>query len=365
MFNDSEYKRYARHFTLQNFGVTGQQKLKNAKVLCIGCGGLASSAIMYLAAAGIGLLGVIDDDVVDESNLQRQVLFNINDVGSKKVEIAKKRILELNPNIQVKTYVSKFNDTNALEIIENYDLIIDCTDNFYAKYLINDACFERKKPFVYGSIFQFEGQISFFNGKTGPCFRCLFDSWPPPGLIANCAEEGVLGVLPGLVGILQALEVIKYIVGIGSNSLSKLILIDTLNLDTTPLEFVQSKTCPICIDKNQFKDLPRPTFNKCESHAISAIHLKNIINNVTLIDVRNPDERQICEIGGKLIPLYNFKSSVKSLDAKSTIVIYCKSGARSQEAVNLLLEEGFKDVFFLQGGILAWINEINPNLSKY
>ena len=218
--------------------------------------------------------------------------------ASKKLQLPKKRILELNPNVQVNIYDTKFSDDNALDVIEEYDIVIDCTDNFYAKYLINDACFEKNKPFVYGSIFQFEGQISFFNGKDGPCFRCLFESWPPTGLVANCAEEGVLGVLPGLIGILQALEAIKYIVGIGSNLLSKLLLFDTLNFNATPLEFIQSKTCPICANKKKFKDLTRPNFDKCESNAISAIRLKQIIDSVTLIDVRNPDERQICDIGG-------------------------------------------------------------------
>ncbi len=365
MFSESEYKRYARHFSLQNFGIAGQEKLKNAKVLCIGCGGLASSALMYLTAAGIGLLGVIDEDIVEESNLQRQVLFNSTDIGSKKVNIAKKRILELNPNVQVKTYEVKFSETNALEIIKDYDLVIDCTDNFLAKYLINDACFEKNKPFIYGSVFQFEGQISFFDGNHGPCFRCLFESWPPTGLIANCAEEGVLGVLPGLIGTLQALEAIKHIVGIGKNVLGKLLLFDSLTLNTTPLEFVKSKTCPICVNKKTFKDLARPNFDNCTSHAISAISLKNIINSVNLIDVRDAEEHQICNIGGKLIPLCKLKSSINTLDSNSTIVVYCKSGKRSQEAVSFLLDEGFTKVYYLQGGILSWIDQINPDLTKY
>lgn len=369
ILSTDEYKRYSRHFSLPGFGLDGQRKLKTASILCIGCGGLASSVIMYLAASGIGCIGIVDNDIVDESNLHRQLLFNTEDIGQKKILVATKRINKLNPNVQVNTYDTKLNESNALDIIKYFDIIIDCTDNFYAKYLINDACFEQKKPFIYGSIFQFEGQISFFDGKTSPCFRCLFASPPSSNLVSNCTEEGVIGVLPGMVGTLQALEAIKHIVGIGNNLLGKLLFFDTLHIRTLTLEFAKSEKCPICIDKKRFHELTRPCIEECLSsfipQPISPQTLNRTLENVRLIDVREKYEHQICNIGGTLIPFNSFKQAIKNINKDKSIVIYCKSGKRSQEAAKLLLEAGFNNVFFLEGGILAWIDQINPAMLRY
>lgn len=368
MFNNNETLRYARHFSLQDFGLEGQKKLKAAKVLCVGCGGLASTVVMYLAAAGVGLLGIMDDDVVDESNLQRQVLFKTSEIGVKKVVATEKRILELNPNVQVKAYPIQLNEVNALAIIKEFDVIVDCTDNFHTKYLINDACFEQKKAFVYGSVFQFEGQLSFFDGKNSPCFRCLFSEPPALGMISNCAEEGVLGVLPGLIGTLQAIEVIKHIVGLGESLLSRLFFFDTLRTSASSLEFGQSASCPICHDKKGFSELIRPKLQECSLKDVKAISVQDLsqrLEDVFLIDVREESERQICNIGGVLIPLKDFESAIDGLDRNKTIVVYCKSGRRSQEATRLLVDAGFNQAFFLEGGILSWIDKINPDLTRY
>lgn len=368
MFNSDEYKRYSRHFSLHGFGIEGQEKLKNSSVLCVGCGGLAASAITYLAASGIGEIGVIDDDIVDNSNLQRQVLFDTDDIGKKKVEIAQKRINNLNPNVKVEIHDARLNETNAIKIIEKFDVVIDCTDNFHAKYLINDACFEQNKPFVYGSVFQFEGQLSFFDGKNSPCFRCLFASPPAQGAFGNCAEEGILGVLPGVIGTLQALEAIKYLTKIGDNLLGKLFFFNTLAMQATSLQFGKSNDCPICVYNGRFHNLVRPELKGCElysTNSISPRELKPIINDVTLIDVREEYEHKICNIGGRLIPLDQLKSSLKSINTENTIVVYCKSGNRSKKAVQILNDSGFKAVCSLEGGILAWINQIDNMLIQY
>lgn len=368
MFNESEYLRYARHFSLYNVGIAGQQKLKAAKVLCVGCGGLASSAIMYLAAAGIGTLGIIDSDTVDESNLQRQIQFITSDIGAKKVVATKKRITELNPNVNVLLYDTNLNEINALEIINEFDVVIDCTDNFYSKYLINDACFTLGKPFAYASVFQFEGQASFFDGKNSPCFRCLFISPPSSEMSPNCAEEGVLGVVPGLMGTLEAIETIKWIIGLGDNLLGRLLFFDTLRMVSTSLKFTKSKICPLCNAKKSFSELTRPNTKTCDFEnlpSISAQELNNILSDVVLVDVREVYEQQICSIGGVSVPLKEFNSAISSFDKEKPIVVYCKSGKRSQDAVKLLLSAGFSKALFLNGGILSWIDQINPSLKRY
>lgn len=368
MFNDDEYIRYSRHFSLNQIGLLGQQKLKNAKVLCVGCGGLAASTVMYLAAAGVGTLGIMDDDVVEKSNLQRQIQFNTNDVGQKKVTVMKEKIVALNTNVQVNSYNVKLNDSNALDVISQFDIVIDCTDNFYSKYLINDACYSLGTPFIFASVFHFEGQISFFSGKQSPCFRCLFHSPPPSEMVPNCAEEGILGVLPGLLGALEATEAIKHIIGIGENLLGKILVFNALNITSTLLKFNKSSSCPICEDKKPFNALERHISQKCSINkilAISAQELEKIINNVVLIDVREKFEREICHIGGHLIPLSRLSTMFSELDKTKQIVVYCKSGKRSQDAARILLAAGFLDVSSLAGGILSWIDEIDSSLQKY
>jgi molybdopterin/thiamine biosynthesis adenylyltransferase/rhodanese-related sulfurtransferase len=368
MFSKNELVRYSRHFSLHDFGGVGQFKLKQARVLCIGCGGLAATAVVYLAAAGIGCIGLVDDDVVDESNLQRQVLFKTSEVGEKKVKVLATRILELNPHVQVESYDTRVNDSNALELISKFDIILDCTDNFYTKYLINDACCEVKKPFVYGSVFHFEGQVSFFSGVDQSCLRCLFPAPPDAGMVSNCAEEGVLGVLPGLIGTIQAVEVIKYLVGLGDNLKGRLFFLNTLTMSGQTFEFSPAASCPICQGKKRFHELNRPGVQHCTTEAlatISAKDLSQILDQVTLIDVREEFERKICNIGGIFAPLSQFELAIKDLDRGKKMVTYCKSGKRSQAALQILREHHFKDVASLEGGILSWIDNIDPSLQRY
>ena len=368
MFSKNELVRYSRHFSLHEFGESGQLKLKQARVLCIGCGGLAATAVPYLAAAGVGCIGLVDDDVVDESNLQRQVLFKTDEIGQKKVKALAARILELNPHVKVEPYDTKLNDVNALELITKFDIIVDCTDNFYAKYLINDACFERKKPFVYGSVFHFEGQASFFSGVSQPCLRCLFPAPPAAGAVPNCAEEGILGVLPGLIGAIQAIEVIKYLADLGDNLKGRLFFMNTLTMSSQKFEFSPADSCPICQGKKTFYELDRQGVQHCAATApvtISAKDLSQILDQVTLLDVREDFERKICNIGGIFAPRSQFELAIKDLDRTKKIVTYCKSGKRSQAALQILREHGFKDVASLEGGILSWIDTIDPSLQRY
>lgn len=368
MFSKDELVRYSRHVSLEEFGEAGQLKLKQARVLCIGCGGLAATAVSYLAAAGVGCIGLVDDDVVDESNLQRQVLFKTSEIGQKKVKALAARIIELNPHVQVETYDTRLNDSNALELIAKFDITIDCTDNFYAKYLINDACFEAKKPFVYGSVFHFEGQASFFSGVDQPCLRCLFPAPPTAGMVPNCAEEGVLGVLPGLMGAIQAIEVIKYLSGLGDNLKGRLFFINTLTMSSQKFEFSPADSCPICQGKKTFHELERQGVQSCAANALSTISAKalsQIMDQVILIDVREDFERKICNIGGIFAPLSQFELAIKDLDRTKKVITYCKVGKRSQAALQILKEHGFKDVASLEGGILSWIDVIDPSLQRY
>lgn len=375
--NQDEILRYSRHFSLPNVGSQGQLKLKNAKVLCIGAGGLGSPLLLYLAAAGIGTLGIVDDDRVDDSNLQRQVLYSTADVGQKKVLAAKARLEALNPHITIVTHDTRLTAGNALEIINQYDIVADGTDNFATRYLVNDACWHLKKPNVYASIFQFEGQCSIFSAPDGPCYRCLYDAPPPAGLVPNCAEGGVFGVLPGLLGSLQATEVLKLILGIGDPLIGRLLVVDSLTMRFREFALQPDPDCPLCAHQQAFASLPNHDMVACQlsdpqpasivainAHELDLL-LKNNTPNLFILDVRETYEYEICNIAGKLIPLGELPQRLNELDRNASIVIHCKSGGRSTRACLLLQEAGFKDVRNLTGGILAWAKHIEPALSVY
>lgn len=369
--NNVEIQRYARHFALPSVGVEGQKRLKQAKVLCVGAGGLGSPALLYLAAAGIGTLGIVENDLVDLSNLQRQILFSTNDIGNNKADAAKARLSELNPLIQINTHQQQLMKDNALDIIASYDFVLDCTDNFYTRFLINDACFYLNKPYVYASVLKFEGQCSVFSSSQGPCYRCLFETPPPPELIPNCAEAGVIGALPGILGSMQAMEIIKLILNQGSNLIGRLLIVDALTMKFRELSIVKNKKCPLCEFKIPFDDLEMPKFicNKdSDRNEISVHDLKNLQQSDTdflLLDVREPFEYAICNIGGHLIPLNDLDHRVSELNLNQLIIVYCKSGGRSNQALNFLSSHGFQKVKSLKGGILAWMDEIDSTLQRY
>lgn len=345
MFTKDELERYKGHFSLPHFGEEGQCKLKSARVLCIGCGGLAATAAIYLAAAGVGALGLVDADEVSVSNLQRQILFASRDVGLRKVDVISRKIKELTKHVSIEAYPIMLSLGNADSLISQFDLILDCTDSFPAKYLINDICFRQKKPFIYASVFQFEGQICFFDGREGPCFRCLVPSPPAPGLSGPCSQIGILGALPGMVGTMQAIEAIKYIVGLGGLLQSKLFFIDTLTYHTKTFLFQKSNDCPVCYpDKN------------AQAYCIKAITAHELAEQrdlIYLIDVREPDEHAKANIGGHLIPLAHLESALSGLDKTKAIVVYCQRGPRSQHAAKILMDHGFQDVAYLAGGIVG------------
>lgn len=385
-FSKAELERYSRHLIIPEFNIEGQRSLKRAKVLVVGCGGLGSPLLLYLAAAGVGNIGIVDFDIVDESNLQRQVLFDINDVGKPKVESAKARMLALNPHINVTTYNEKLSSQNAIDIIEKYDLVADGTDNFATRYLVNDACVLLGKPNVYASIYRFEGQVSVFNytnidGILGPNYRDLFPSPPPPGLVPSCAEGGVIGVLPGIVGSLQANEVIKILAGIGETLSGRLFLFDALNFETRILKIKRDENNPLngkkatqtgLIDYIQFcdgtiKDDIVKTDNLKE---ISVLELGKILSennvNLQLIDVREPYETEIVTIGGELIPLNSITDAIDKISKNKKVVMYCRSGKRSIRAIKLLQEQfGFNNLYNLKGGILAFAKEVDTTLAVY
>jgi adenylyltransferase/sulfurtransferase len=357
-------------------GLKGQKQLKAAKVLVVGTGGLGSPLCLYLAAAGIGSIGLVDFDVVDQSNLQRQVIFSVRDVGRPKLEAAKDRILELNPNVNVESHETRLTSENALEIIKDYDLVVDGTDNFPTRYLVNDACVLLGKVNVYGSIFRFEGQISVFDAKHGPCYRCLYPEPPPPGMVPSCAEGGVLGILPGVVGTLQAVETIKIILGKGESLVGRLLLFDALNMNFRELKLKKNPNCPICgqhatikslIDYEAFCGLNQ-TESLSEENEITVTELKQLMDTgrVNLIDVREPIEYDICKIkGSKLIPLSEVPNHVNEFNLTDEYVFHCHTGVRSARAVSLLRQLGFKRVKNLIGGIDAWAAEIDPSVPRY
>ncbi|MGO9437345.1 MAG: molybdopterin-synthase adenylyltransferase MoeB [Terracidiphilus sp.] len=373
--------RYSRHLILPEVGMEGQRKLKAAKVLCVGTGGLGSPLALYLAAAGIGTLGLVDFDVVDASNLQRQIIHSTKDIGRKKIDSAAEKLTALNPALNVVKHETMLSSANALEILKDYDIVADGTDNFPTRYLVNDACVLLGRPNVYGSIFRFEGQASVFATEEGPCYRCLYPEPPPPGLVPSCAEGGVLGILPGLVGVIQATEVIKLILGNGTPLIGRLLLVDALNMRFRELKLRKNPECPVCgdhptvtklIDYQNFcgivPETPQEANLKNGIPQITVKELKRRIDageDVQLIDVREPYEYQIAQIGGKLIPQNDVPQRLGEIDRNREVVVHCRSGARSQRIAEFLKQAGYPRVVNVAGGILAWSDEIDPKVQKY
>src|SRR5262245_33895499 len=376
--SNDEILRYSRHLIMPEVGMEGQQKLKAARVLCIGAGGLGSPLALYLAAAGVGTLGIVDFDVVDYTNLQRQIIHSTEDVGRKKLESATASLKAINPFVEVVPFDTRLSSTNALEIFRDFDVIADGTDNFPTRYLVNDACVLTGKPNVYGSIFRFEGQASVFATEDGPCYRCLYPEPPPPGLVPSCAEGGVLGILPGLVGVMQATEVIKLILGKGEPLIGRLLLIDALGMKFRELKLRKNPDCPACgkhptvtqlIDYNEFCGI-RGEEKPVEAGVpeMQVEELKRRLDageDLFVLDVREPHEYQICNIKGYLIPLGDLPNRVSELDSSREIVAHCRSGVRSAKAVGFLQQAGFKKVRNLAGGILAWADRVDPKMPKY
>jgi adenylyltransferase/sulfurtransferase len=377
--SNEEVLRYSRHLIMPEVGMEGQLKLKRAKVLCIGTGGLGAPLGLYLAAAGVGRIGIVDFDVVDHTNLQRQILFSSQDVGRPKIEAAADRLRGLNPDIRIDQYETKLTSENALDLFKDYDIIVDGTDNFPTRYLVNDASVLLKKPNVYGSIFRFEGQVSIFGYPQGPCYRCLYPEPPPPGLVPSCAEGGVLGVLPGIVGAIQAAEALKLIIGKGDPLIGRLLLFDALAMRFRELKLRKNPECPVCgahptvtklIDYAEFcgirgEEAPAPQTTVPE---ITPRELKSRLergDDVFILDVREPHEYQICNLGGYLIPLGDLPRRVSELDSSREIVAHCRSGKRSAEAAEFLRKAGFGKVLNLKGGILAWSDQVDPSVPKY
>jgi len=376
-----DLSRYSRHLILPEVGMEGQQKLKAARVLCVGAGGLGSPLALYLAAAGIGTLGLVDLDVVDVSNLQRQIIHSTKDIGRKKLDSAEEKLLALNPALNVVKHETMLSSANALDILKDYDIVADGTDNFPTRYLVNDACVLLGKPNVYGSIYRFEGQASVFATKQGPCYRCLYPEPPPPGLVPSCAEGGVLGILPGLVGVIQATETIKLILGKGESLAGRLLLIDALNMRFRELKLRKNPECPVCglnptvtalIDYQQFCGIkPESKEEKALKNGIPQLSVKELKRrmdageNVFILDVREPYEYQIANIGGRLIPQNDVPQRLAEIDRDREIVVHCRSGVRSQRIAELLSQAGYPKVVNLAGGILAWADEIDPKMQKY
>ena len=379
-FTHEEVQRYSRHLIMPEVGMEGQAKLKQAQVLLIGAGGLGAPMGLYLAAAGVGRIGLVDFDVVDASNLQRQVTYSTADVGRSKLEVTKERLAGINPHIQIDTHEERLSSENALDLFKGYDIVADGTDNFPTRYLVNDACVLLGKPNVYGSIFRFEGQASVFYAKEGPCYRCLYPEPPPPGLVPSCAEGGVLGVLPGIVGTLQALEVIKLILGEGNPLIGRLLLFDALKMNFRELKLRKDPQCALCsehatikelIDYEQFCGIPQQEAEVQTQSGVPTIsveELKTLMDkkeDVYILDVREPQEWDIAHLQAKLIPLGELPQAVNQLSSADDIVVYCRSGARSARAVQFLMEMGFRKVRNLEGGILAWSERIDPSLPRY
>jgi molybdopterin/thiamine biosynthesis adenylyltransferase/rhodanese-related sulfurtransferase/molybdopterin converting factor small subunit len=379
-----EIKRYSRHLIMPEVGVDGQKKLKAGSVLCIGAGGLGSPAAMYLAAAGVGRIGIVDFDVVDFSNLQRQLLHGTSSVGRSKLESAKDRLRDLNPHVEIDTYETTVSSENALELFKPYDVILDGTDNFPTRYLVNDACVIAGKPNAYGSIFRFEGQASVFATKEGPCYRCLYPEPPPPGLVPSCAEGGVLGVLPGIIGVIQATEAIKLILGVGEPLIGRFLIYDALKMRFRELKLRKDPDCPVCgthptvtqlIDYEQFCGIrPEPAAAQASGAGVNqfettSVDLKKRLDagdDVFILDVREPNEYQICRIPGSvLIPLGELPRRYAELPTDKDIVAHCKMGGRSAKATEFLQSVGFKRVKNLRGGILDWIDKVDPSQPKY
>ncbi|MDQ3346564.1 MAG: molybdopterin-synthase adenylyltransferase MoeB [Acidobacteriota bacterium] len=375
-----EVQRYSRHLIMPEVGMEGQRKLKAARVLCIGAGGLGAPATMYLAAAGVGTLGIVDFDTVDASNLHRQIIYGTPDVGRRKLEASRDRLTAMNPSVTVVMHEVALTSKNALDVLRDYDIVVDGTDNFQTRYLVNDACVLLGIPNAYGSIFRFDGQASVFAVKGGPCYRCLYPEPPPPGLVPSCAEGGVLGVLPGVVGIIQATEAIKLILGVGQPLIGRLLLYDALQMRFRELKLRRDVECPVCGDNPTIRELidydafcgvtpPSAAPVSAGIPEVTAEELHAQIDSgkdVFILDVREPNEYQICRIAGStLIPLGEVAARSAELDRNRDMVVHCKMGGRSARAVALLQERGFTRVRNLKGGILAWIDKVDPTQSKY
>ncbi len=379
VLSNEEILRYSRHLILPEVGMDGQTKLKDAKVLLVGTGGLGSPMALYLAAAGIGTIGLVDFDVVDRTNLQRQVIHGTKDIGRKKIDSAEESLKDINPNVVVVRHEVALNSENALDIVAQYDIVADGTDNFPTRYLVNDACVLLNKPNVYGSIFRFEGQASVFAMEDGPCYRCLYPEPPPPGLVPSCAEGGVLGILPGVVGLIQATEVVKLILGKGTSLKGRLVLYDALNMKFRELKLRRNPECPACgdhrtitklIDYQEFCGIPaQPETPAVDLSEIDPVEVKARIDrgdNFILIDVREPHEYQIAKIPyAQLIPLGELPKRLAELDPTADYVMHCKSGMRSGKATDLLRQNGFTQVRNMKGGILAWSDKVDPTVAKY
>jgi sulfur-carrier protein adenylyltransferase/sulfurtransferase len=376
-----EVKRYSRHLIIPEVGMTGQKRLKNARVLCVGAGGLGSPALLYLAAAGVGTLGVIDFDVVDESNLQRQIIHGQSDVGKLKAESARESIAEINPFVNVQVHTEALSNDNVMEIFSGYDLIVDGTDNFATRYMVNDACVLLGKPYVWGSIFRFDGQASVFWAEYGPCYRCLYPDPPPPGMVPSCAEGGVLGVLCASIGSIQVTEAIKLLTGIGESLVGRLMIYDALEMSYRTVRVRKDPECAICgknptitglIDYDAFCGaVSADAAEAASGSTITATELKDMLDrddDIFLVDVREPNEYEIVSIpGATLIPKDQFLTGValERLPQDKRIVLHCKSGARSAEALAVVKNAGFSDAVHVGGGVLAWINQVDPSLPTY
>lgn len=378
-FSAEEYRRYARHMVLPEFGLAGQQKLKASRVLVVGAGGLGSPVLLYLAAAGVGTIGMVDFDLVDESNLQRQIIHTTADIGKRKVVSASETIASLNPNIKIIPFESKLTAKNALEVLGEFDVVVDGTDNFPTRYLLNDACVLLGIPNVYGSIFRFEGQASVFCVKEGPCYRCLYPEPPPPDVVPNCAEGGVLGVLPGIVGSIQATETIKFLTGIGETLAGRLLLIDALTMRFREMKLKKNPGCPLCGSRPTIRSLidyyafcgvklKEPTNEDRVNEELTVRELKERLDQgeeLFLLDVRETYEYELANLKGQLIPMRQLKTRLGELDPTKEIIVYCHVGGRSARAVEFLRQNGFSKARNLQGGIDAWSVEIDPSLPRY
>ncbi|HEX5735442.1 MAG TPA: molybdopterin-synthase adenylyltransferase MoeB [Blastocatellia bacterium] len=374
-----EILRYSRHLIMPEVALEGQKRLKAARVLCIGAGGLGSPLALYLAAAGVGRMGIVDFDVVDFTNLQRQIIHSTSNVGRPKLDSAKERIAEINPYVEVDTYEVALTSENAMELFAGYDIIVDGTDNFPTRYLVNDACVLSGKPNVYGSIFRFEGQATVFHAKEGPCYRCLYPEPPPPGLVPSCAEGGVLGVLPGVIGVIQAIETVKLILGKGDSLIGRLLLFDALKMKFRELKLRKNPDCPICgenptirelIDYEEFCGIThQPEVTVGADFEITPVELKAKIDrgdDFVLVDVREPEEFAICRIpGSKLVPLRTVAERLHELSSADEIVVHCRSGVRSGQAVEFMKQAGYRKVKNLVGGILRWSDDVDPSVPKY
>lgn len=387
MLIPEERARYARHLLLPQVGEEGQERLKAASILVVGAGGLGAPLLQYLAAAGVGRIGIVDDDVVSESNLQRQVLFGSQDVGKRKVDVAAERMAAINPHVVIETFAERFTRENALERVRQYELVADGTDNFATRYLVNDACVLTGRPNIYASIFRFDGQVSIFGVEEGPCYRCLFPEPPPPGTVPSCAEGGVLGVLPGLVGSLQATEAIKWILGLGQSLVGRLLLVDALTMDLRTLHVPRDPACPVCGEEPTIRELQdyeafcaapssesstpsEPMFfgPRVPEISVQQLHAKQQAGeDFLLLDVRQPEEQTIAHIGGTLVPMDQLPVRLPELapDQAAEIVVMCRSGSRSAHVVAWMMQQGYTNVFNLSGGTNAWSRNIDPSVPVY